>query len=1017
MDGDFGPAKGYPMARTQTNKTDNSMNHRLLRTAMSAVAFTAVAAATAAPAIAQSAAKSGDILPFKATERTLPNGLKVIIVPTGFPNIVALQIPVQTGSRNEIEPGKSGFAHFFEHIMFRGTKNRTQEDMMKIVTKAGARENAYTTDDFTNYYITFAKEDLEAMIGLQADRFQNLEYPEAEFKTEARAVLGEYNKNSANPVSKLFEALRQAAFSKHTYAHTTMGFIKDIEDMPNQYEYSKEFFKRWYRPEYTTIIVAGDVTADEVMPLIEKHWGKWERGSYKAEIPQEGPGTGPKYTHVNWTSPTLPYLAVAFRNPAFSETNKDNAALDFVSTLWFGPTSDIYKKLVQREQKVDGFSAGNTSNADPELFTIFARLKKAEDAVYVRDEILKTIAQAKASLVSAEQLAETKSNAKYSFVRSLDNTDRIASTLARFVRYNRSYNTINRAYALYDELTPEDLRSAARRYFVDNTMVVATVSNTALPAAISTLPSLSSFATAQPAAVTASNGNAATKPMGTPTPRDTKPWMLASGVTAGNGTAAPMISMEKVIVQKSPLPQLRFKVLFTAGSAHDPAGKEGMASLAARMIAGAGSKAMTLDEINKSMYPIAGSFYGQIDKEMTSFTGSIHKENWDRFVSVALPMLLEPGFREEDFKRNKDGLLNSLKQDLIANNEEELGKERLQTNIFAGTRYAHPVQGTAAGIQSISLDDVRGFIRDQYTQGNLTLAVNGDISDAQVAQLRAALATLPAGTPAPAKREPLAGKRPKGLDVEIIQKDTRATAISFGLPIEVTRTHPDFAALNVARSWLGEHRLNGRLYDQIRRIRGMNYGDYAYMEAFPRGMFQFFPDANIARRGQIFEVWIRPVVPENAHMALRIAIHELDNLIDNGMSEEDFQASRQYLMKNVYVMTQTQDQQVGYALDSKWYGMPEYTAYMRQQLEKLTREDVNRALKKHLSADDLSIVMITNDAEGLKKQLIADEFSSIKYDGEKPQSLLDEDKVIGARKLGITADRVKITPVAEVFAR
>jgi zinc protease len=152
-------------------------------------------------------------------------------------------------------------------------------------------------------------------------------------------------------------------------------------------------------------------------------------------------------------------------------------------------------------------------------------------------------------------------------------------------------------------------------------------------------------------------------------------------------------------------------------------------------------------------------------------------------------------------------------------------------------------------------------------------------------------------------------------------------------------------------------------------------------------------------------------------MALRIATNELQNLIDNGMSEEDFQATRQYLMKNVYVMTQTQDQQLGYALDSKWYNMPEYTSYMRAQLQKLTRDDVNRALKKHLSAQDMSVVIITKDANGLRDALLADAFSPIKYDGQKPQSLLDEDKVIGARKLNLTPDRVKITPVDQVFAK
>ena len=990
--------------------------HRLIAPAVAAALSALVLPLGTAYAQKAAATASGDIMPFRTTERILPNGLKVIIVPTGFPNIVSLQIPVQTGSRNEFEPGKSGFAHFFEHIMFRGTKNQTQEQMSRILTKAGARENAYTTDDFTNYYITFAKEDLEPMLALQADRFQNLDYPEAVFKTEARAVLGEYNKNSANPTSKLFEAIRKAAFSKHTYAHTTMGFIQDIENMPNQYEYSKEFFSRWYRPEYTTIIVAGDVTPAEVMPIIEKYWGKWQRGSYKADIPQEPPGKGAQYTHVNWTGSTLPYLAVAFRNPAFSETNNDNAALDFVATLWFGPTSDIYKKLVQREQKVDGFNAGNSSNADPELFTIFARVKKPEDVVYVRDEILKTIAQAKASLVSASELAETKSNARYSFVRSLDNTDRIASTLARFVRYNRSYQTINKAYALYDALTPEDLRRAAAKYFVDDNMVVGTVSSAALPAAISSLPKISSFAVA--AAPSSSKAiPASPKTMSPGKPRDTAPWMIANGPQS-KGTALNLIPAAKVIVQKTPLPQLRVKILFDAGSADDPAGKEGLAALSARMISGAGSQAMTLDEIIKALYPVAGSFGASVDKEMTTFSGGIHKDNWNQFVRVALPMLLDPGFREEDFKRNKDALLNNLKQDLIANNEEELGKERLQTNIFEGTPYAHPVQGTVAGIESLTLDDVKNFIRSQYTQGNLMMAVNGDISDAQVTQLRAALATLPAGTPASATHTAISGKRPTGMNVEIIAKDTRATAISLGLPIEVTRTHPDFAALNVARAWLGEHRMStGRLYERIRGIRGMNYGDYAYIEAFPRGMFQFFPDPNIARRGQIFEVWIRPVPPEQGHMALRIAVHELDKLINEGMSEEDFQATRQYLMKNVYVMTQTQDQQVGYALDSKWYGMPEYTAYMRQQLEKLTRDDVNRALKKHLSAKDLSVVIITKDAEGLKQQLVADVFSPIKYDGEKPQSLLDEDKVIGALKLNISPDRVKITPVEQIWVK
>jgi zinc protease len=152
-------------------------------------------------------------------------------------------------------------------------------------------------------------------------------------------------------------------------------------------------------------------------------------------------------------------------------------------------------------------------------------------------------------------------------------------------------------------------------------------------------------------------------------------------------------------------------------------------------------------------------------------------------------------------------------------------------------------------------------------------------------------------------------------------------------------------------------------------------------------------------------------------MALRIAVHELDKLIREGMSKADFEGTRDYLTKNVFVMTATQNQQLGYALDSKWYGIPEFTTYMRDGLKKLTLEDVNAAIRKHLSARDLSVVFITKDAKGLKEQLASDGFSAIKYDAEKPRELLEEDRVIGALKLKIPADRIRITPVDEVFAK
>jgi zinc protease len=940
---------------------------------------------------------AGRILPFDAVQKRLPNGLELIVVPTGFPDIVSLQIPVQTGSRNEVEPGKSGFAHFFEHMMFRGTKTYPPQAYQAIVTKAGARQNAYTTDDYTNYHMTFAKQDLETMLKIEADRFQNLDYPVEDFKTESRAVLGEYDKNSANPTRKLFEVQRANAFKVHTYRHTTMGFLEDIKAMPEQFEYSREFFSRWYRPEYTTVIVAGDVKPDEVIPLVERYWGSWKPGHYEAVIPVEPPPSGPVKAHVAWTAATLPWVSVGFHSPAFSETETDWAALDILADLSFGPTSALYKKLVEDEQQVDRLFGHLPGNVDPYLLTVFARVKKPEDAPYVRDQILKTFAEARVAPPPATRVEDAKSNGRYALLRGLDHTEAIAATLARFVRYRRSYDTLDRLYRTYDSITPADLQAAARRYFVDAGFVQTTLAQDPLPPALDTIPTLASLAPDGPGPAAAEATRLAPVP----------------AKVADSGFVIPL----RPLVLHSKLPQLDVKLLFAVGSAHDPKGKEGLAALSAAMIADAGSRAMTIDAIKKALFPMAASFDAQVDKEITTFTARVHRDNWERFAAIALPQLCEPGFREQDFARIKGQQRNALVQDLRTNNEEELGKERLQSLVFAGTPYAHPVLGTVAGIEVITLDDVKEFVAKAYTRAALEVGLSGDLPQGLEARLGRELAKLAAGPALPAPSG-VAGRPQKGIAVDIIQKETRATAISLGRPIAVTRSHPDFPALYLARTWLGEHRSStSHLYQRIRELRGMNYGDYAYIEAFPRGMSQFFPDPNLARRAQLFEIWIRPVQPENARMALRIAIHELRALVEKGLTQDELDTTREYLMKNVYLMAATQDQQLGYALDSRWYGIPEFTSYMRDRLAKLTLADVNAAVRKHLSGHDLQVVMITKDAKELADALAADDFSPIRYEAAKPKALLDEDQVIGALKLGIRPEAIRITPVQEVFAR
>src|SRR5579863_3195210 len=417
--------------------------------------------------------------PFPYTEEDLPNGLRLVTIPAEFPNIVSVFVVVQAGSRNEVEPGKTGFAHLFEHMMFRGTDKFPPEKYGDVLKRAGAASNASTNNDATTFHTTISKEDLPQILAMEADRFENLKYTPEVFKTETGAVLGEYNKNSSDPGQKLNEVLRDTAFDRHTYKHTTMGFLKDVEDMPSQYDYSLRFFDRYYRPEYTTIIVAGDVDPKQVRAMLDQSWGNWKRGSYHPDIPVEPAQQGPRENHVDWPSPTLPMISIAYKVPAYTDSTKDSAALDVLSTLAFSSTSDLYQKLVIKEQKVDSISAFDPDSVDPDLFTIRARVKRAEDVQYIRDQVLDTVKRFQNELVASDKLESVKKRERYGFALQLDNSESVAQTVARYVALKRTPATIDRLFGQYAQLTPQDIRDVARKYLVENGRTIVALTGAA----------------------------------------------------------------------------------------------------------------------------------------------------------------------------------------------------------------------------------------------------------------------------------------------------------------------------------------------------------------------------------------------------------------------------------------------------------------------------------------------------------------------------------------------------------
>lgn len=418
---------------------------------------------------------AGDILPYQIHQKELPNGLKVVTIPYDSPGIVAFYIVVRVGSRDEVEKGKTGFAHFFEHMMFRGTEKYSKEKYSEMLKSTGASANANTSIDRTVYHMTGSAEHLTTMFMLEADRFQNLKYSVQDFKTEAGAVKGEYTKNNASPYNKLYEATNNTAFTTHTYKHTTMGFFEDIVDMPNQYDYSIEFFKRFYRPEYCTIIVVGDAQPDMVNSMAERFFGKWEKGNFKSTIPVEPLQTETRYTHLQ-VPQFPPYLDLNFKTPAFSLERNDYHALSILSQLLFSESAPLYKKLVVEEQKARSLEGGIYPSRDPNLFSASASLINASDMPYVKSMILKAIEAVKTGQIDTVALQATKERIRYSFAMSMDSPDAIANAVSMYTWVTGDPASLNRSYEMFDKVTVNDLMRVANKYLRAEVLTIATIS-------------------------------------------------------------------------------------------------------------------------------------------------------------------------------------------------------------------------------------------------------------------------------------------------------------------------------------------------------------------------------------------------------------------------------------------------------------------------------------------------------------------------------------------------------------
>lgn len=483
-------------------------------------------------------------------------------------------------------------------------------------------------------------------------------------------------------------------------------------------------------------------------------------------------------------------------------------------------------------------------------------------------------------------------------------------------------------------------------------------------------------------------------------------------VPAAGAAAAAVDGILEISVPESPTVAIR--VIVEVGSVDDPAGREGLCSLAMRAAADGGTQDLTREESIDRLYPMAASVDLSVDRETTVFSGRCRREDLDAYFPIFWDRVFRPRFDPADVERLRESMLANLRNDLRGSDDERLGKEALQALLFEDTVWEHPDTGTESALEEASLEDVKAFHERSMTKDRVRVGIAGGYEPEFARRVRAAFEALPNSGVPPAPRI-LTPAPIQGLELLLVDKPARATAISIGFPHDVRRGDPDYWPLFLASTAFGEHRtFLGRLQREMRSTRGLNYGNYAYLDHFEQDGWFRYARLNHWRTVPYFSIWIRPVQPANGLFALRQAIWELRHLIDGGLTQDEFDTTRDHLRNVSLLWEQTLSRRLAIAMEDAHWGGREMIAELGTALDTMTLATVNDALRRRLSGEGLKAVLVCAGADSIRDLIRTGAATPIVYSGgDAPEAVKAKDAAIAAMPLEAT--RIDIVQAREIF--
>ncbi len=894
--------------------------------------------------------KQGEIvIPYE--KYVLANGLTLIVHEDHSDPVVHVDVTYHVGSARE-EIGKSGFAHFFEHMMFQGSDNVGDEQHFKLITDAGGTLNGSTNRDRTNYYETVPGNQLEKMLWLEADRMGFLldAVTQKKFEVQRATVKNERGQNYDNrPYGLAGEVTAKALYPYgHPYSWMTIGYLEDLNR--SDVNDLKNFFLRWYGPNNATLTVGGDLKTKDVVKMVEKYFGSIPRGPEVKSAQLPGVKVeGNRYVSYVDNYARSPLLSITY--PTIPNLHKDMAALDCLAEiLGQGRNSILYKNLVKTQlAQQASASHRNTELAGEFVFSIvpFPGKSLAEMEKLVKQSIVEIETRG----VTEDDIEKFKNLREAQFINGLASVSGKVSQLAAYQVLNGNANLIGKELEQYRKVTKEDVLRVYNQYIKNKGAVVLSVlvrgqENMIAGTANYTIDSANYKApdygyTGLKYTKAKDNFSRKVIPPAGPNPMLKVPPFWTRSIPGG---------MKAIGTENTEIPVVTLQIYLKGGRMTESASPEkaGLANLFTEMMS-EGTKNFTSEQFTLALAKLGSTISVDVEEDAIVFSLQSLKKNLPKSLKLLEERMLRPVFTEEDFNRNKNRILESIRN---SKSQPSVIASQVYNKInYGNSIWGIPLQGTMETVKNITLNDINNYFSNNFSSAEGRVVIVGDIQENEIVPQLAFLNQLPQKA-VDLPSIPAMGVQTEKTKIYLVDVPNAAqTEFRVGY---VTGLLYD-ATGEYYRTVLSNYPLgtgfNSRLNLNLREDKGWTYGARSGL------------NANKYTGSFAFSSGIRGDATDSA---LTEVIREIKEYTANGVKPEEIEFMRNSIGQSDARNYETGFQKAAFIGRILEYSLPaDFTKQQSDIRKNITKESMDVLSKKYFDINKMNIVLV-----GDKKKIL-----------------------------------------------